>query len=38
MQLASLHAGRAIDLGGTTIGHCLGHALALFVAFPMARP
>ena len=37
MQVASLHAGRAIDLGGTTIGHCLGHALGTVCGVPHGK-
>ena len=37
MQLASLQAGRAIDLGGTTIGHCLGHALGSVCQIPHGK-
>ena len=37
MQLASLHAGRAIDLGGTTIGHCIGHALGTVCGIPHGK-
>ena len=37
MQIASMQAGRAIDMGGTTIGHCLGHALGSVCKVPHGK-